>query len=76
MKYHSHERRSEVWNFIAGTGRIIIDGAEKIVHAGDVVNIPIGSKHTVIADEPLKIIEVQFGHDITADDKIIWKELN
>ena len=76
MKYHSHERRSEVWNFIAGTGRVIIDGAEKIVHAGDVVNIPIGSKHTVIADEPLKIIEVQFGHDITADDKIIWQELN
>ena len=76
MKYHSHERRSEVWNFIAGTGRIIIDDAEKIVHAGDVVNIPIGSKHTVIADEPLKIIEVQIGRDITADDKIIWQELN
>ena len=74
MRYHSHERRAEVWNFIAGTGRVIIDGVEKIVRAGDVINLPIGSKHTVIADEPLKIIEVQFGRDITVDDKIIWQE--
>ncbi len=76
MRYHSHERRSEVWNFIAGTGRIIVDGLEKIVRAGDVIQLPIGSKHTVIADEPLKIIEVQFGCDITIDDKIIWQEMN
>lgn len=75
MKYHSHERRDEVWNFIEGTGRIVIDGVEKIVRAGDVVQIPCGVKHTIIADEPLKIIEVQRGKDITADDKIIWKEV-
>lgn len=75
MKYHSHERRDEVWNFIEGTGRIVIDGIEKIVRAGDVVQIPCGVKHTIIADEPLKIIEVQRGKDITADDKIIWKEV-
>lgn len=75
MRYHSHEHRAEVWNFIAGTGRVVIDGVESIVRAGDIVNLPIGSKHTVIADEPLKIIEVQFGHDITVDDKIIWQEI-
>ena len=76
MRYHSHERRAEVWNFIAGTGRVIVDGAEKIVRAGDVIQLPVGSKHTVIADEPLKIIEVQFGRNITVDDKIIWQEMN
>ena len=76
MKYHSHEHRAEVWNFIAGTGRVVIDGAEKIVHAGDTVTIPVGTKHTVIADEPLKIIEVQFGRDITIEDKIIWREMS
>ena len=73
MRYHSHERRDEVWNFIAGAGKVIIDGAEKAVRAGDVINIPAGVKHTVIADEPLKIIEVQFGKDITVEDKIIWE---
>lgn len=72
MRYHSHEHRSEVWNFIAGTGRIILDGVERVVKAGDIVEIPIGCKHTVIADTPLKIIEVQFGEDITVEDKILW----
>ena len=41
MRYHSHERREEVWNFIAGTGRVILDGVEKVVRAGDVVNAPM-----------------------------------
>ncbi len=75
MKYHSHERRDEVWNFIEGSGIVILDDRAKFVRAGDVINIPIGCKHTVIADEPLKIIEVQIGRDITVDDKIIWKEV-
>ena len=73
MRYHSHHFRDEVWNFIAGTGRVIIDGVEKVVRAGDVIKVPCGVKHTVIADEPLKIIEVQLGKDITVDDKIIWE---
>ena len=72
MKYHSHEHRSEVWNFIAGTGRVILDGVEKVVQAGDIVEIPIGCKHTVIADTQLKIIEVQLGEDISVEDKILW----
>lgn len=72
MRYHSHERRDEVWNFIEGTGRIIIDGEEKVVRAGDVIKIPRGVKHTVLADAPLKIIEVQLGEDITVEDKIVW----
>ena len=71
MRYHSHERRDEVWNFIVGKGRVILDGVEKAVNAGDIVEIPVGCKHTVIADTPLKIIEVQLGEDITVEDKII-----
>ena len=74
MRYHSHERRDEVWTFISGAGRVIIDGEEKVVRAGDVIKIPVGCKHTVIADEPLKIIEVQIGEDITVEDKIVWEE--
>ena len=72
MRYHSHEHRDEVWNFISGAGRVIIDGDEKFVRAGDVIKIPCGAVHTVIADEPLKIIEVQLGKDITVEDKIIF----
>lgn len=34
MNYHSHENRDEVWTIISGTGRAILDGAEKQVKAG------------------------------------------
>lgn len=70
MRYHSHERRDEVWNFIEGSGIVILDDKIKFVRAGDLIQIPAECKHTVIADEPLKIIEVQIGEDITIADKV------
>ena len=70
MNYHSHERRNESWNIISGTGRVILDGTERIVHPGDTVSIPVGCKHTIIAETELQIIEVQFGKDIDVHDKV------
>ena len=70
MNYHSHERRSEVWTVISGTGSVVIDGVERVVSAGDVIDLPVGCKHTVKAsDSGLQIIEVQMGEDITVSDK-------
>ena len=70
MNYHSHERRDEVWTIVSGTGRVILDGEEKTVETGDVINMPAGMKHTVFASETgLQIIEVQMGRDITVKDK-------
>ena len=69
MNYHSHERRDEVWNIIAGEGRTIVDGVKKNVRAGDVITMAAGVKHTIIADTELKIIEVQLGKDIRVHDK-------
>lgn len=71
MNYHSHERRAEVWTVVSGTGQVIIDGVERDVVAGDVIDLPVGCKHTVKAsDSGLQIIEVQVGKDITVSDKI------
>lgn len=69
MNYHAHQRRDEVWTVIGGTGRAIIDGAEREVKAGDVLQMPAGSKHTIIADTELHVIEVQLGKDISVLDK-------
>lgn len=74
MRYHSHERRDEVWNFVEGRGQIILDGKKQSVQPGDVIKIPVGMKHTVLAETDLKIIEVQFGRDINVDDKILYPE--
>ena len=69
MSYHSHERRNEVWTIVSGEGTVIVDGMSQHVHAGDVVTIQAGCRHTIIADTDLKIVEVQLGKDIDVKDK-------
>ena len=70
MNYHSHEYRDEVWNVISGTGRVVVDGLEKPCSAGDIISLPEGCKHTVIAKSDLQIIEVQIGREINVGDKV------
>lgn len=69
MNYHSHSRRDEVWTVISGTGRAIVDGVSRPVQTGDVVRMPQGCHHTILADSELKLIEVQLGKDISVHDK-------
>lgn len=69
MNYHSHEYRDEVWTVISGNGRAVIDGKEQAITVGDVIKMPAGCKHTVIADNALSMIEVQIGKDISVHDK-------
>ena len=70
MNYHSHERRREIWTVVSGEGRAIIDGELRQIRPGNVIHMPIGCRHSVIADTELKIIEEQLGQDINANDKI------
>lgn len=69
MNYHSHQYRDEVWVVVAGEGRTIVDGMEQKVHAGDVITMQAGCRHTVFADTELKLIEVQLGQNIHVGDK-------
>ncbi len=69
MNYHSHLHRNEVWVVIEGKGKTVVDGMEQSVSAGDVIAINAGCRHTVFADTVLKLVEVQLGKDISANDK-------
>lgn len=69
MNYHSHSYRDEVWTVISGVGKAVIDGVEKEVCAGDVLEMPAGCRHTIMATTELKLIEVQMGEDIRVADK-------
>ncbi len=51
---------------------MIIDGAERKINAGDVIEIPAGVKHTISADTDMSIIEVQIGNSISGKDKKIF----
>lgn len=69
MNYHSHALRDEVWTVIGGRGRTIVDGVERSVGAGDVIQMPAGMPHTILADTKLQVIEVQIGSEISVHDK-------
>ncbi len=69
MNYHSHEKRDEVWTVVSGKGKTVIDGCEKKVEPGDVIEMPRGVKHTIIADTEIQLIEVQIGEEISVMDK-------
>ena len=69
MNYHSHKNRNAVWVVISGTGRTLVDGMEQKVHAGDVITMQAGCRHTVFADGELQLIEVQLGKEISVHDK-------
>lgn len=73
MNYHSHDRRDEVWTVMSGTGVAIIDGVKKELKAGDVISMTAGCKHTLIALEEMKVIEVQIGTDISVEDKVKYQ---
>jgi len=70
MNYHSHDHRDEVWTIVSGTGETILEGEKRKVKPGDVVSMPAGCRHTIIAgDQGLQLIEVQIGEEISVADK-------
>lgn len=70
MNYHSHEYREEVWTITKGLATVIVDGMQRAVRPGDVITMPAGCKHTIIADTEVELIEVQLGNEISIKDKI------
>ena len=69
MNYHSHKNRDEIWVVIAGEGTTIVDGMKQNVKVGDVITMCAGCRHTIRAVTELKLIEVQLGQEIHAEDK-------
>ena len=76
MNYHSHAHRREIWTVVSGCGSVRLDGAERPVVAGDVIDIPAGMKHKISARERMVVIEVQVGASISKEDKVKWEEEN
>jgi len=70
LSYQKHDHRSEHWVVIAGTATCTIDGAVKIAHPGQSVDVPVGTPHRIANDgtEELVIIEVQRGGYTGEDD--------
>jgi mannose-1-phosphate guanylyltransferase len=68
LSYQLHHKRSEVWTIIEGEGQFALDDFIVTVKPGDVLQIPLGSKHGIIATTDLQFIEVQSGSDLVEED--------
>jgi mannose-6-phosphate isomerase-like protein (cupin superfamily) len=55
---HWHERTSEVYYILEGTGKVELDGAWHEVRPGSVVNIPAGTRHRIVSEAGLKTVVV------------------
>lgn len=70
LSYHMHFKRSEIWTVISGSGQMLLDDQVQRVKPGDVLRIPVGARHSILAEEDLDIIEVQTGTELIEDDVV------
>lgn len=72
---HLHHHRSEIWTCVEGEGLFVLDGKQKEVKRGDVMNIPVGHLHAIKAITNLTVIEVQIGNPLAEEDieRFDWK---
>ncbi len=68
ISYQKHSHRIEMWTFVDGKGKLILDGVVKEIGRGDTAYIKPGMKHAIKADTELHIIEVQVGDELTEED--------
>ena len=68
--YQYHFKRSEVYVIVQGTASITLDDVVSTFTIGDVIKIPVLTKHRVknIGEDDLIFIEVQLGEYFGEDD--------
>jgi mannose-1-phosphate guanylyltransferase len=70
QSYQMHYKRSEVWTIISGSGEFVLDGIFYPIKEGDVLAIPQGSVHAVLAMTDMDVIEVQTGTELVEEDHV------
>ena len=63
MSYQYHNKRSEYWVVVQGSGNFTLDAINRQISVGDVLYIEIGSYHRIhnTGTEDLIVIETQLG---------------
>lgn len=72
LSYQFHNKRSEAWTIIEGSGLVTLNDKKILFKKGDTITIPIKSKHRIHNNSNSKLIfiEVQTGSYFGEDDII------
>ncbi|MCQ5174208.1 MULTISPECIES: cupin domain-containing protein [Bacteroidales] len=75
MSYQVHRHRNEVWTFIDGEGKLVLDDIRSVINRGNMVTIKKGLKHAVRTISDLTFIEIQAGDLLVEEDieQFDWK---
>lgn len=68
LSYQLHHKRSEIWTIVKGEGEFAVNGEIRRIRAGEVLDIPVETKHALKAYEDLELIEVQTGSELVEED--------
>ena len=70
LSYQTHEKRSEYWVIVQGTGLVRLDNQEAMCLAGDAFVIEEGMAHRITntGEDDLVFVEVQLGTYFGEDD--------
>ena len=70
LSYQYHHKRAEVWTIVQGVAKVTLDSRENWYVPGEVIQIPIGTKHRIENDTDCEVIfiEVQHGTYFGEDD--------
>ena len=74
LSLQSHQKRSEFWHIISGSGIIEIGEIKKDTKTGDEHEIPAGEKHRLSAgDQGIQILEIGIG-DFDEEDIVHFED--
>ena len=70
LSYQRHQKRSEHWYVVDGSGEVTLDGKVSLVSAGSIIQVPQGALHRIsnTGVKELIFIEVQTGTYFGEDD--------
>lgn len=72
---HLHEKKSENWCVIQGKAKAVVDGIERILSVGDILQIEAGIQHQIscISEEELIFIETALGLSFARKDTVSFE---
>lgn len=70
--YQTHKKRSELWLFLTGSGRMLMNDLKPSlsVSAGDFISIPVEQKHQFQSLRKTLVLEIQYGEKCIEEDII------
>ncbi|RKP53850.1 mannose-1-phosphate guanylyltransferase [Cohnella endophytica] len=79
LSYQYHQLRDEVWTVVSGRGVMALNGRYFPIQSGDVLVISKESRHSLLAETEMDIIEVQTGTELIEEDIVRlafdWNEI-